>query len=277
MSNKKAIPFVKWAGGKRQLLDKISERLPREYNNYYEPFIGGGALFFELSPKNATINDFNEELINCYIQIKNNPKELIEILREHKERNSKEYYLEIRGLDRLDSFSMLSDIERSARIMYMLRVNFNGLYRVNSKNQFNVPYGNYSNPKIVDEELINSISDYLNSNEIKIMSGDFEDSLNTVREGDFVYFDPPYIPLNETSSFTSYTHEGFSYEDQVRLRDTVKKLTEKGVKVMVSNSSSDLTIELYREFNIHYVDVTRTNGGKSSSRGVVKEVIITNY
>lgn len=277
MSNKKAIPFVKWAGGKRQLLDKISERLPREYNNYYEPFIGGGALFFELSPKNATINDFNEELINCYIQIKNNPKELIEILREHKERNSKEYYLEIRGLDRLDSFSMLSDIERAARIMYMLRVDFNGLYRVNSKNQFNVPYGNYSNPKIVDEELINSISDYLNTNEIKIMSGDFEDSLNTVREGDFVYFDPPYIPLNETSSFTSYTHEGFSYEDQVRLRDTVKKLTEKGVKVMVSNSSSELTIELYREFNIHYVDVTRTNGGKSSSRGVVKEVIITNY
>ena len=270
-------PFTKWTGGKRKLLPKLKELLPVDYNNYYEPFIGGGALFFELSPKNATINDFNEELINCYIQIKNNPKELIEILREHKERNSKEYYLEIRGLDRLDSFSMLSDIERSARIMYMLRVNFNGLYRVNSKNQFNVPYGNYSNPKIVDEELINSISDYLNSNEIKIMSGDFEDSLNTVREGDFVYFDPPYIPLNETSSFTSYTHEGFSYEDQVRLRDTVKKLTEKGVKVMVSNSSSDLTIELYREFNIHYVDVTRTNGGKSSSRGVVKEVIITNY
>ena len=270
-------PFTKWTGWKRKLLPKLKELLPVDYNNYYEPFIGGGALFFELAPKNATINDFNEELINCYIQIKNNPKELVEILREHKERNSKEYYLEIRGLDRLDSFSMLSDIERAARIMYMLRVNFNGLYRVNSKNQFNVPYGNYSSPKIVDEELINSISDYLNSNEIKIMSGDFEDSLNTVREGDFVYFDPPYIPLNETSSFTSYTHEGFSYEDQVRLRDTVKKLTEKGVKVMVSNSSSDLTIELYREFNIHYVDVTRTNGGKSSSRGVVKEVIITNY
>ena len=161
--------------------------------------------------------------------------------------------------------------------MYMLRVNFNGLYRVNSKNQFNVPYGNYSNPKIVDEELINSISDYLNSNEIKIMSGDFEDSLDTVKSGDFVYFDPPYIPLNETSSFTSYTHEGFSYEDQARLRDTVRKLTEKGVKVMVSNSSSELTIDLYSEFNVHYVDVTRTNGAKSTSRGVVKEVIITNY
>ena len=270
-------PFTKWTGGKRKLLPKLKELLPVDYNNYYEPFIGGGALFFELAPKNATINDFNEELINCYIQIKNNPKELIEVLRKHKERDSKEYYLEIRGLDRLDTFSNLSGIERAARIMYMLRVDFNGLYRVNSKNQFNVPYGNYSNPKIVDEELINSISDYLNSNEIKIISGDFEDSLNTVKEGDFVYFDPPYIPLNETSSFTSYTHEGFSYEDQVRLRDTFRKLTEKGVKAMVSNSSSEITIELYNEFNIHYVDVTRTNGGKSSSRGVVKEVIITNY
>ena len=209
-------PFTKWTGGKRKLLSKLKELLPADYNNYYEPFIGGGALFFELAPKNATINDFNEELINCYIQIKNNPKELIEVLRKHKERNSKEYYLEIRGLDRLDTFSNLSGIERAARIMYMLRVNFNGLYRVNSKNQFNVPYGNYSNPKIVDEELINSISDYLNLNEIKIISGDFEDSLNTVKEGDFVYFDPPYIPLTETSSFTSYTHEGFSYEDQGR-------------------------------------------------------------
>ncbi|VTX86358.1 DNA adenine methylase [Gemella haemolysans] len=270
-------PFTKWTGGKRKLLPKLKELLPVDYNNYYEPFVGGGALFFELAPKNAIINDFNNELINCYIQIKNNPNKLIESLRKHKEKNSKEYYLEIRGLDRLDCFSNLSGIERAARIMYMLRVNFNGLYRVNSKNQFNVPYGNYSNPKIVDEELINSISDYLNSNEIKIMSGDFEDSLDTVKSGDFVYFDPPYIPLNETSSFTSYTHEGFSYEDQVRLRDTVRKLTEKGVKVMVSNSSSELTIDLYREFNVHYVDVTRTNGAKSTSRGVVKEVIITNY
>ena len=270
-------PFTKWTGGKRKLLPKLKELLPVDYNNYYEPFVGGGALFFELAPKNAIINDFNNELINCYIQIKNNPNKLIESLRKHKEKNSKEYYLEIRGLDRLDCFSNLSGIERAARIMYMLRVNFNGLYRVNSKNQFNVPYGNYSNPKIVDEELINSISDYLNSNEIKIMSGDFEDSLDTVKSGDFVYFDPPYIPLNETSSFTSYTHEGFSYEDQVRLRDTVRKLTKKGVKVMVSNSSSELTIDLYREFNVHYVDVTRTNGAKSTSRGVVKEVIITNY
>jgi modification methylase dpnIIA len=270
-------PFTKWTGGKRKLIPKLKELMPEIYGNYYEPFIGGGALFFELSPRVAIINDFNEELINCYIQIKENPIKLIEILKIHKEKNSKEYYLEIRGLDRTDKFKELSKVERAARIMYMLRVDFNGLYRVNSKNQFNVPYGNYANPKIVDEELINNISNYLNTYDITITSGDFEDSVSTVKEGDFVYFDPPYIPLNETSSFTSYTHEGFSYEDQVRLRNTVRRLTEKGVKVMVSNSSSKLTIDLYEEFNIHYVEVSRTNGAKSSSRGIIKEVIITNY
>lgn len=270
-------PFTKWTGGKRKLIPKLKELMPGIYGNYYEPFIGGGALFFELSPRVAVINDFNEELINCYIQIKENPIKLIEILKIHKEKNSKEYYLEIRGLDRTDKFKELSKVERAARIMYMLRVDFNGLYRVNSKNQFNVPYGNYANPKIVDEELINNISNYLNTNDITITSGDFEKSVSTVKEGDFVYFDPPYIPLTETSSFTSYTHEGFSYEDQVRLRNTVRRLTEKGVKVMVSNSSSKLTIDLYEEFNIHYVEVSRTNGAKSSSRGIIKEVIITNY
>lgn len=274
---KKLQPFTKWTGGKRKLIPKLKELMPEAYGNYYEPFIGGGALFFELSPRVAIINDFNEELINCYIQIKENPIKLIEILKIHKEKNSKEYYLEIRGLDRTDKFKELSKVERAARIMYMLRVDFNGLYRVNSKNQFNVPYGNYANPKIVDEELINNISNYLNTYDITMTSGDFEDSVSTVKEGDFVYFDPPYIPLNETSSFTSYTHEGFSYEDQVRLRNTVRRLTEKGVKVMVSNSSSKLTIDLYEEFNIHYVEVSRTNGAKSSSRGIIKEVIITNY
>lgn len=274
---KKLQPFTKWTGGKRKLIPKLKELMPEAYGNYYEPFIGGGALFFELSPRVAIINDFNEELINCYIQIKENPIKLIEILKIHKEKNSKEYYLEIRGLDRTDKFKELSKVERAARIMYMLRVDFNGLYRVNSKNQFNVPYGNYANPKVVDEELINNISNYLNTYDITMTSGDFEDSVSTVKEGDFVYFDPPYIPLNETSSFTSYTHEGFSYEDQVRLRNTVRRLTEKGVKVMVSNSSSKLTIDLYEEFNIHYVEVSRTNGAKSSSRGIIKEVIITNY
>lgn len=270
-------PFTKWTGGKRQLLPELKKKLPKSYGRYIEPFIGGGALFLELAPKTAVINDFNTELVNCYEQIKKNPKQLIDLLEVHQENNSKEYYLDIRSLDRQDNFDELSAVERAARIMYMLRVNFNGLYRVNSKNQFNVPYGRYKNPKIVDRELILSISDYLNSHDIKILNGDFEQAVADVQRHDFVYFDPPYIPLSETSSFTSYTHEGFSYDDQVRLRDTFKALNDKGAYVMLSNSSSPLVEELYKDFYIHRVEATRTNGATSASRGKVSELIITNY
>jgi len=270
-------PFTKWTGGKRQLLPVIRELMPKTYNRYFEPFVGGGALFFDLAPKDAVINDFNAELINCYQQIKDNPQELIEILKVHQEYNSKEYYLDLRSADRDERIDMMSEVQRAARILYMLRVDFNGLYRVNSKNQFNVPYGRYKNPKIVDENLVSAISTYLNNNQIEIKKGDFEKAVLDVQPGDFVYFDPPYIPLSETSAFTSYTHEGFSYDDQVRLRDTFKKLSDTGAYVMLSNSSSFLVEELYRDFNIHYVEATRTNGAKSSSRGKISEIIVTNY
>lgn len=270
-------PFTKWTGGKRQLLPVIRELMPKTYNRYFEPFVGGGALFFDLAPKDAVINDFNAELINCYQQIKDNPQELIEILKVHQEYNSKEYYLDLRSADRDERIDMMSEVQRAARILYMLRVNFNGLYRVNSKNQFNVPYGRYKNPKIVDEELIYAISVYLNNNQLEIKVGDFEKAIVDVRTGDFVYFDPPYIPLSETSAFTSYTHEGFSFADQVRLRDAFKRLSDTGAYVMLSNSSSALVEELYKDFNIHYVEATRTNGAKSSSRGKISEIIVTNY
>ena len=278
LNSKQALrPFTKWTGGKRQLLSVIKSLMPESYNRYFEPFVGGGALFFELAPKDAIINDFNSELINCYQQIKDNPSELIKSLSKHKESNSKEYYLNLRSADRDSRIEKMNNVERAARIMYMLRVNFNGLYRVNSKNQFNVPYGRYKNPQIVDSDLIVSISQYLDENTIHILNGDFEEAVKDVEAGDFVYFDPPYIPLSETSSFTSYTHEGFSYEDQVRLRDTFKKLDEKGAYVMLSNSSSPLVGELYKDFNIHKVSATRTNGAKSSSRGKIDEIIVTNY
>ena len=270
-------PFTKWTGGKRQLLSVIKSLMPDQYNNYFEPFVGGGALFFDLAPKKAYINDFNSELINCYQQIKKNPQILIELLAKHQENNSKEYYLDLRSADRDSRIDKMTDVERAARIMYMLRVDFNGLYRVNSKNQFNVPYGRYKNPKIVDGELLLSISKYLNDNDIHILNKDFEEAVEDVRVGDFVYFDPPYIPLSETSAFTSYTHEGFSYEDQVRLRDTFMKLDEKGAYVMLSNSSSPIVEELYKDFYIHKVEATRTNGAKSSSRGKISEIIVTNY
>lgn len=270
-------PFTKWTGGKRKLLPNLIELMPKTYNNYFEPFIGGGALFFELAPHHAVINDFNGELINAYKQVRDNPRRLIKLLSVHQEKNSKEYYLDIRTADRDGRIEKMTDIERAARILYMLRVDFNGLYRVNAKNQFNVPYGRYKNPKIIDAELIYEVSQFLTENDIQIMQGDFEVAVENAVEGDLVYFDPPYIPLNETSSFTSYTHEGFSFDDQVRLRETVRRLTERGVSVMVSNSSSPLAEELYQEFNIHYVEASRTNGAKSSSRGKIREIIVTNY
>lgn len=270
-------PFTKWTGGKRQLLPIIKSLMPSSYNNYFEPFVGGGALFFELAPQKAVINDFNSELMNCYRQIKENPQGLIELLKEHQHKNSKHYYLALRSADRDGRITQMSLVERAARIMYMLRVNFNGLYRVNSKNQFNVPYGRYKNPKIFDELLILSISDYLNSADIDMLSGDFEEAISTVKAEDFVYFDPPYIPLSETSAFTSYTHEGFSYDDQIRLRDTFRKLHERGAYIMLSNSSSPLVEELYQDFNCSKVEVTRTNGASTSSRGKISEMIVRNY
>ena len=270
-------PFTKWTGGKRQLLGELRSYMPETYGRYFEPFVGGGALFFDLAPEKAVINDFNEELINAYRQIKNNPAELINLLIKHKENNSKDYYLALRSADRDGRISRMTGVERAARILYMLRVDFNGLYRVNSKNQFNVPYGRYKNPKIVDVDLLYQISEYLNENDVEILQTDFAEAVKDAQTGDFVYFDPPYIPLNETSSFTSYTHEGFSYEEQIRLRNTFKELTERGVYAMLSNSSSPLVEELYKDFNIYFVEAQRTNGAKSSSRGKISEIIVTNY
>lgn len=270
-------PFTKWTGGKRQLLPFIKDLMPESYDCYYEPFVGGGALLFDLAPNKAVINDFNSELINCYQQIKDCPNELIELLALHQENNSKDYYLDLRSADRDGRIDEMTNVARAARILYMLRVDFNGLYRVNSKNQFNVPYGKYKNPKILDKDLLLAISDYLNHNKIQILNGDFEKAVETAKAGDFVYFDPPYVPISKTAAFTSYTHEGFSYEDQVRLRDKVKELSDKGVYVMLSNSASPLVEDLYKDFTIHYVEAMRTNGAKASTRGKVNEIIVTNY
>ncbi|HFR3721279.1 TPA: DNA adenine methylase, partial [Streptococcus suis] len=218
-----------------------------------------------------------EELINTYLQIRDNPEALLDLLHIHQENNSKEYYLDVRSVDRDGRIETMSDVERAARILYMLRVDFNGLYRVNSKNQFNVPYGRYKNPKIVDSELILSVSRYLNDNNILIMQGDFVTAVEEADAGDFVYFDPPYVPITATSSFTSYTHEGFSDQDQRRLRDTFIDLDRRGVNVMLSNSSSPVVEELYAGFNISRVDVSRTNGASNSSRGKIQEIIVRNY
>ena len=272
-------PFTKWTGGKRQLLPEIKNYMPNNFNKYYEPFIGGGALFFNLSPKIATIGDLNSELINCYIQIRDNVSNLLEILKEHSYNNSKEHYLKIREADRNGELEKNSEVWRAARILYMLRVNFNGLYRVNSKNQFNVPYGKYDNPKIVDEQLLENISNYLNSNDITILNSDFKSTLEKVCKYDFVYLDPPYVPLSETSSFTAYTGENFDLDDQIRLRDEFIRLSDIGAYALLSNSSAPLVFELYEGygFNINIVGATRMINSKATGRGKINEVIITNF
>jgi DNA adenine methylase len=254
--------------------------MPKEYNRYYEPFIGGGALFFEVAPKHATISDYNHYLIYSYRQIRENIDELIKLLETHDLNNSKEYYLNLRMADRNGELEKMSEAEQAARLLYMLRVDFNGLYRVNSKNQFNVPYGKYKNPRIVDKPLLKNINKYLIKNDIEILQGDFEQAVREAKAGDFVYFDPPYAPLSPTSSFTSYTKNGFGIKEQERLRDLFVELTERGVKVMLSNSDVPLIHELYGNtpnVKIETVGVTRLIGSNVKSRGKINEVIIRNY
>ena len=270
-------PFTKWVGGKRQLLPQLQKFKPENYNTYFEPFVGGGALLFSLHPQNAVINDFNSSLMNVYRVIKENPEELLEILEKHAKNNSKEYYLEIRSADRDGRIEKMSNVEKAARLLYMLKVDFNGLYRVNKKGQFNVPYGRNKNPKIADRENIMAVSDYFNSCNIDFLSGDFEKAVQGVKENDFVYFDPPYIPLSSTANFTSYTEDGFSFDDQKRLRDTFFRLSNIGAYVMLSNSDTPLTRELYVGANIHEVSASRTINSNAKKRGKVGELIITNY
>lgn len=270
-------PFAMWVGGKRQLLPELMDLIPKKFNRYYEPFVGGGALLFELSPCKATINDYNADLILAYREIRDNVKELIEILKIHQENNTKDYYLDLRATDRDGRIEKMTDTEKVARLLYRLRVNFNGLYRVNLKNQFNVPYGRYKNPKIVDEVLLYDISRYLNSNDIDILEGGFEKTISTASSGDFVYFDPPYAPISSTSNFTSYTNKGFDESDQIRLRDTFIELSKRGANVMLSNSDVELIHELYSNIpniDIRAVKVNRMISSKASTRGEINELII---
>lgn len=266
-------PIIKWAGGKRQLMFELLKNMPKTYNRYFEPFIGGGALFFELQPENAYISDVNEELTNLYSIIKNNPNELIEDLKKHEV--SKEYFLQIRSVDRDNKYKKLNDIQRASRFIYLNRTCFNGLYRVNSQGQFNVPFGHYKNPRIIDEHNLLNCSKLLQKTEIK--NTDFSEILNHVKKGDFVYFDPPYVPLNETSSFTSYTKDGFDIDMQFKLRDVCDELDSMGVKFLLSNSDTPLVNELYENYNIKKVFASRAINANANGRGKITEVLVRNY
>ena len=273
-------PVLKWVGGKRQLISDIEPLIPKKISTYVEPFVGGGAILFHLQPKKAIINDFNKELMNVYQVIKDNPNELIKVLKEHKELNSEDYFYEIRSLDRRDDFENLSSVQKAGRIIYLNKTCYNGLFRVNRAGFFNTPYGKYKNPSIVNEVTIKAISNYFNSPNIKFLTGDYKEALKSLRRGAFVYFDPPYMPISSSSSFTGYTEHGFDYEKQVELRDECLKLHDRGVKFLQSNSYSPEILELYSDqkvFNIEIVKAKRSINSQSDKRGEISEVLIYNY
>ncbi len=269
------MPFLKWVGGKRQLMNDIEPLIPSKISTYYEPFIGGGAVLFNQQPKKAVINDYNSELINVYEVVKDNVEELIKDLSKHQ--NETEYFYGIRAQDRQEGFEQLSALERASRIIYLNKTCFNGLYRVNSSGEFNTPFGRYKNPNIINETVLRAVSRYLNDNDIQLLSGDFEDALKGARKGAFVYLDPPYDPVSKSSNFTGYVEGGFGSEQQERIRDVCIKLNQKGIRFLLSNSATPFIKDLYKDFEIIEVDAKRHINSVASKRGSVTEILVRNY
>lgn len=260
------LPFLKWAGGKRKLISQYEPFFPSRIARYFEPFLGGGAVFFHLAPKTAFLSDSNDALVALYRVVKDDVDRLIAKLKEHK--NEEAYYYRVRAL----SPDTLSPVERAARFVYLNKTCYNGLYRVNSKNEFNVPFGKYKKPRICDEERLRSASALLANATLTV--SDFADAVEPAKKGDFVYFDPPYAPLTKTANFTSYTDKGFGEEEQVRLAETVARLAKKNVSVMVSNSDTPRIRDLYRAFRIVEVQAARAINSKGNGRGKVTELLV---
>lgn len=276
--NKLVKPFLKWAGGKRQLVPLIIENyLPKNHNyqTYYEPFIGGGALLFTLQPKKAVINDSNAELINCYKVVKDSVDELIDDLEFHK--NNDEYYYAIRDWDREESFQHKTPVQRASRIIFLNKTCYNGLFRVNSQGQFNVPFGRYKNPNILDKAVLKAVSKYLNDNEITILNLDFQEAVKDARKGDFVYLDPPYDPVSDTASFTGYDVNGFNKDEQIRLKETFDNLNKQGCKALLSNAYTDFIKELYKDYKQTKILAIRAINSNAQKRGKVDEILVANY
>lgn len=269
--------FIKWAGGKTQLLSQFEPFIPNDFNSYVEPFIGGGAMFFcmkkNFEPNNIIISDNNEELINVYKTVQNDLEELLVLLQGHKNNHSKEYYYKIRSTLVED----LSLLERAARFLYLNKTCFNGLYRVNSKGLFNVPIGSYKNPNIVNEKNLREANKLLDGVTIKLQP--FENSLEDVKPGDFVYFDPPYYPLSKTANFTSYTKNAFLEKEQNKLADVYHKMDQLNCKLMLSNSDTPFIHNLYSSngYRVEKVQARRMINSNASKRGAIDEVLVMNY
>ncbi len=271
-------PFIKWVGGKRGLIEQILPLFPKDFNNYYEPFVGGGAVFFELfargllKGKRVVLSDINIELINTYRVVQSKPIELIRNLEKYKAKHNREFYYKIREMDRRDDYSSISDIEKATRFIYLNKTCFNGLYRVNKKGYFNTPIGRYKNPNIADSNKILSASEALQNVIIKHIS--FKEAVKDAKKEDLVYFDPPYYPLNDTSNFTSYDSNIFLEDEQIELFNTFSTLAKKGVYAIESNSDTKFIKDLYREYDIQLVNANRFINSKANSRGKINELLI---
>ncbi|MDO8669483.1 MAG: transcriptional repressor LexA [Candidatus Buchananbacteria bacterium] len=274
--DEKAKPFIQWVGGKREMIPQYEKFIPKKFKNYYEPFMGGGAMFFYLQPEKAVLSDNNQELIKTYEGVRDNPEEVIRVLRELKSKHSKDLFMKIRNLDReIDIYNKLSNGEIAARMIYLNQTCFNGLYRVNQKSQFNVPIGSSLKRLICDEYTIRSASKVLKKIELK--EADFETTVKDAEAEDFIYLDPPYYPVSAYSDFTRYTKEKFYQEDQVRLKEQIDRLKAKGCKVMLSNSDCDFIKNLYKDYKIHEVQSSRSLNCKKDRRGKVSELLIMSY
>lgn len=272
-------PVVKWAGGKRQILEKLKANMPEQFNNYFEPFIGGGALLFALAPKHATINDVNQELLAIYICLKDDElyRLMLDELDRHENNHCEEYYYEVREWDRNPKFELEPLWKRAARTIYLNKSCFNGLYRVNAKGYFNVPSAKKEKVVTYSKENMEEIHGYFRTDNVTILSGDFVEATRNAREGDFVYFDPPYDIWEDKESFTAYSKFDFNKDDQRRLAQCFKDLTNRGVKCMLSNHNTVFINKLYDGFNIQIIQAKRMINATASGRGAVEEVIITNY
>jgi DNA adenine methylase len=267
--------FVKWAGGKKQLIGQFQQYFPKKIERYFEPFVGGGAIAFYVlkhyAPKEVYLSDSNEDLVITYNVIKDNVEELISVLNQYKHLHSKEFYYKIRA----ESTKKMSALMRAARFIYLNKTCFNGLYRVNSKGQFNVPMGSYKNPAICNESELREISRLLKNAVIAVSQ--FDAIGEYVGNGDFVYFDPPYYPISKTASFTTYTKEDFLENEQIRLAELYRMLDSKKANVMLSNSDADFIKGLYQGYRINFVKATRMINCNANGRGKINEIVITNY
>jgi DNA adenine methylase len=260
-------PFLKWAGGKGQLIQQYQSYFPTQFQTYYEPFLGGAALFFHLCPHQAVLSDVNPELVNVYCCVRDQVEAVIALLDVHQRHHSKTYYYQMRSL------TPDSEVERAARLIYLNKTCFNGLYRENSKGEFNVPMGRYHAPTICNPELLRAASAALQSAQIVVRS--FESVLESAQTAEaFVYFDPPYYPLSPTSNFTAYNRYAFSAADQIRLRDVFAALSQRGVQVLLSNSDCPFIRDLYQGFTIQPITATRAINSNHTKRGKISEVLI---